>query len=346
MAPRRAKQNEDAAPNANDRLPLAVRVQFEAARRLGWPAEVLDPEYGYLFEIRHPRRTAVLYAGRSPLNDSVAARITEDKFYTELVLRRAGYRVVHSARCLSPRDFRAPAWQGRGGLEPGVDLAQSFGFPVVVKPNRLSHGYGVRLVRDEPDLRAAVEEVWDYDYCALVQGRVAGLDLRLNFLDGAYLMGYARAPLTITCDGRASLRQLLIRADARYADDGFWAKARRDPIWRQKVVERDWSEDTVLPRDTQLRFESDILNLNRWAAARLVPEISEAWRVFGVHIGQALGLRHFGIDCKVPAIDAPPDAATIIEVNSSPLLTQLYRMGWQEEVIAAQTKVLNAYFAK
>ena len=64
----------------NGPVPLAVQIQFEAAQRLGLHAEILDPEYNYLFALSTPAHTAVFYAGRSPLNDSVAARICEDKY--------------------------------------------------------------------------------------------------------------------------------------------------------------------------------------------------------------------------------------------------------------------------
>ena len=328
----------------NRRIPMAVRIQFEAARRLGLEAEILDPEYGYLFELRSPQRTAVLYAGRSPLNDSVAARICEDKYYTELVLRRAGFRVVQSVRCLSPEDFRAPAWAGRGGVEPGLRFAVDFGYPVVVKPNRMSHGYGVQLVASESELRAAIEEVWRYDYCALVQQPVGGVDLRLDFLDDEYLIGYARRPLVLVGDGKRSLRTLLADCDSRFADDEYWNKVTRDRIWQEKVLAHGWNETIILPRGMELHFEATILNLNRWALGTVIPEITESWRSLCGRVGKILNLRHFGVDFKAPSPNAEPEEATIIEVNSSPLLTQLYRMGRREAAIEAQMKVLKAYF--
>jgi glutathione synthase/RimK-type ligase-like ATP-grasp enzyme len=327
-------------------VPPAVQIQQEACRRLGLPTEILDPDFGYLFEVRHAHRTAVLLGGRSPLNDAVAARICEDKHYTELVLRRAGFRVVQSARCLSPHDIRAAVWAGRGGPEPGLRLAELTGYPVIVKPNRLSHGYGVGVANTEAEVRAALHDIWRYDYCALVQPPVPGIDLRLNFLDGEHLLGYSRAPLQIVGDGRRTLRELLVDSDPRFADDEFWSRATTDLIYRARGSECGWDADTVFPRGTKLHFDTPILNLNRWATGKVVQSLPRAWCSFGMAIGHALNLRHFGVDFKVPHLQADPDEATIIEVNSSPLLVQAYRMGYQEEVIAAQARVLQAYFAQ
>ena len=38
----------------------------------------------------------------------------------------------------------------------------------------------------------------------------------------------------------------------------------------------------------------------------------------------------------------PPERATVIEVNSSPLLVRIHDLGWQEQAIQAQMRVLRA----
>ena len=66
------------APEAH--LHRVVAFQIEAAKRLGLDARILDPEFGHLFEISDGRRSTRLLGGRSPLNDSVAARLAEGHF--------------------------------------------------------------------------------------------------------------------------------------------------------------------------------------------------------------------------------------------------------------------------
>ncbi len=86
----------------------------------------------------------------------------------------------------------------------------------------------------------------------------------------------------------------------------------------------------------------DILNLNGWATAELIGELPSVWRDHCLAIGEALNLRHFGIDLRAPGLDASPQSATVIEVNASPLLLQLYNMGHRETALAAQARVLDA----
>ena len=59
-------------------LPTAVRIAFEAAARMGAEAEILDPEYRHLFEIRAGDRRRTFLGGRSPLNDAIAARLADE----------------------------------------------------------------------------------------------------------------------------------------------------------------------------------------------------------------------------------------------------------------------------
>lgn len=269
-------------------LPEAVRLVEEAATELGLSFRLIDPEGGYLFELSDGQSTRVCLGGRSPLNDAVSSRIADDKFYTELILRRAGFRVPQSVRCLKPGAFGAEytAW---AGLSQALDGAARFGFPVVVKPNRLSHGRHVQLVQNEAELRDAVRQVWEFDTIALVQTKHSGVDVRLDFLDHEYLIGYTRTP----------------RPGA--------------------------TEDRV-----------HILNLTLGARAHLLPSISNAWHAQGLAVGQALGLRYFGIDFKAPHEDSCPADATVIEVNSSPLFVQMALQGHRDAALAAQKRVLSA----
>lgn len=173
--------------------PEVVRLLEEAAEQLGLSFRLLDPAGGYLFELSDGKRSMTFLGGCSPLNDAVSARLADDKYYTELLLRRAGFRVPQSVRCFKPGWCSTDYAQEEGLVQAG-DWAQQSGYPLVVKPNHLSHGRHVQVVRDEHQLEHAVELVWKYDYLALVQTAHAGFDLRLDFLKDEYLVGYTRTP--------------------------------------------------------------------------------------------------------------------------------------------------------
>lgn len=187
-------QIEHAALETAPEVPKVIGLISEAAKALNITVTVVDPEYGLLVELSRDGQTQTLLGGRSPLNDAVAARICEDKFYTGIILKRRGYSTPDTARCLKPGHFASEHYDSRSGISNGLTFARINGFPLVVKPNRLSHGRDVSLVRNVAELKAAVDAVWRSDYIALVQEWLPGSDLRLNFLDGEYLCGYERLP--------------------------------------------------------------------------------------------------------------------------------------------------------
>ena len=190
-------------------------LRFEAARRLGCEVSSLDPETGYLNEIRKGDVRRVLVGGLSPLNDAVASRLVGDKSHTARVLESRGFRVPPTVRCLKPGHFRGD-FTHLEGLGAAEDLAEEHGYPLVVKPNFGSRGVDITVAGDRDELEAGIRAVWQRDHLALAQLPIDGFDLRIDFLDGEFLFGYVRRPVRVMGDGRRSLRELLLELDRRF----------------------------------------------------------------------------------------------------------------------------------
>ncbi|MGF1467163.1 MAG: hypothetical protein ACFCGT_13635 [Sandaracinaceae bacterium] len=329
-------------PPERPALPTATRLALEAAGRLGYRAEVLDPAFGYLYALTGPNGTRTFLGGRSPLNDAVAARLAEDKHYSGLLLRRAGLRTPPTARCLSPSHPSLSRYRDRAGAGPALELAARLGYPLVVKPNRLSHGRGVRLVTDDAGLLEAVESAWALDAIALVQEHVPGRDLRVDLIDGSFLLGYERVPLALRPDGAATVDVLLARADPRLEDPGARRRLLEDPTVRSRLASWGWTGATVPATGEVRSFDTGLLNLNGPATARVLTDLPASWAAWGARVAAALGLRHLGIDLRVADPASDPETATVLEVNASPLLSQVYLLGHREAAIRAQMRVLRA----
>lgn len=328
--------------NGEPRLPRTVALARDAAQRLGWSFRVLDPEYGHLFEIDNGERRRVLIGALSPLNDSVASRLAADKYFTVRLLERAGLRVPATERCLAPGFFSNEVYEEKAGARPALDFADRHGYPVVVKPLRGSYGRHVVLAHDEDELRVALEPAWERHGLAVVQEPIPTPDLRLDFLDSEYLLGYERSPIRVTGDGRSTIRELVTRTDRRFANARAWEGQRRE-TW---VGDDDGRHpETVLPDGETLDLGGTLLNLNTWSSGRLIRELPEPWLRYGLEAGAVLGLRHFGIDFRGAGLDDPPERAAIVEINSSPLLLQIHALGWADEAVEAQARILRAALA-
>ncbi len=313
-----------------------IELRREAARRLGCELVSLDPETGYLYELRSGERRQLLLGGFSPLNNALAARIAEDKFHTGLVLGRAGLRVPSTVRCLRPGAFPEEDFSSHTGLAPAERFAAEHGFPLIVKPNRGARGRDIALVANLDELQAAVEQVWRLDYLALVQTPVPGMDVRLDLLDGEYLFGYTRRGVVLLGDGERSVRELLARSDPRFAGEGFEQGFAADPL------ARDVDLDAVPAKGTELDFRSPILNLNRLCHGEVLRHPPEGLLELARRAGREIALRHFGVDLKVADLDAPAEDAVVLEVNASPSLVHMARLGHREEAIAAEIRVVEA----
>ena len=327
----------------------AAQLRREAARRLGYRLEYLDPETGYLQALTDGRRRRVFVAGLSPLNDAGAMRLTGDKFFAGEVLREAGFRVPAVARCLRDGEFERSSYPRQEGLEPAHRFAQEQGFPLVVKPNRGSRARDVAIVRGPAELEAAVRQVWENDYLALVQECIEGTDLRLDFLGGEFLLGYRRQPVVLQGDGESTVGELLLAWDETFSGPDFERRLLSDPFWQKGIEGQGLSLGSVLEEGREIPLTGAILNLARFCVAHVLEELPPRWLEFGLAVGRALHLNHFGIDLRVPDpiadLSGDPREGAILEVNSSPGLGQIFHRGAGEPVIAAEQKILRAILA-
>lgn len=322
----------------------ALTIYAQAAQAMGIEVRLLDQESKVLAQLVRGDQRRYILAGHVPLNDSLSARLADDKFYTALLLERQGVAAPRGVRCLRPGHFKGHSYGLQEGPAPGLGFARQHGYPVVVKPNKLCGGQFVSVARDPDQIREALDEIWTQDPLALVQERLPGVDIRLDFLDDEFLIGYSRSPLRLEGDGRSTIRELAERQDRRYSGDLIWKQAADFPDWKRQVLSRGWDEETVLPQGRVLQLGGDILNLRRFALARVIEDPSPEWIDSGRRIARLLGLRHLGIDYRAPSLEAAPDESAVVDVNPRPGLTQLYRIGHRQTVLQACTRVLRAVF--
>ncbi len=282
-----------------------MAVFASAAERMGLRVDVLDPDYRLLMRIHRGNQSAVLVGSGSPLNDHVAARICGDKYYTGLMLREAGFNVPTTVTCLKPKHFKMFDYSEQEGLEPGLAFAETHGYPVVVKPNRLSHGRFVQVVESREQLLAAIDAVWTRDYLALVQTPIAGYDLRLDYLDGTFLAGYSRAP-----------------SETRRAD-GF------------DILNLAQGASAIIVEAIP----------DPWLAmGQRIAEVMDV-RHFGVDFRVTVEAPDVDTPIDQVLLASDPDQAHVIEVNASPLLGRIFVQGFVEQATRAQIRVLEAILA-
>ena len=166
-------------------IPVVRRLD---AIRLGWGchAELLDSSF----------------TGRT---SNIAARLARNKNQTSQVLHAAGVPV--------PPTSLVSNWLG------AQKMAQTLGWPVVVKPSNQDQGDGVVPgIRDEAALQRAFNAAAKFSPGAvIVEKHVEGDDHRMLVVGGKLLMATRRVPGGVTGDGVSTVPQLIaqINADPR-----------------------------------------------------------------------------------------------------------------------------------
>lgn len=302
-----------------------VRLLLEATARMGARLE-MDAGFGFVGRVTGAEGQVVPIFGKSlGLNRDSAAHLAADKDYTARWLAAAGLP--------SPRGrlVFSPAYSARMALKnsetavrlPGPDaapeIAQEFGFPVVVKPNRGAEGRGVARCTSRAALVEAVSRGLEVDDILRIEQWLPGRDYRLLVLDGEVLLAYERRPFSVTGDGTRTLAELIDAALAALKHSQRGAKiVADDPRLLALVAAHGRSPEDILPAGQ----EQPLLdNANLSTGGRLVDltkTVSAASKVLACEAAACLGLRLAGVDMIAPDLAGHSPEATILEVNSAP----------------------------
>lgn len=104
----------------------------------------------------------------------LASALGMDKYMSRRVMEMEGLPVP---RCQAIRREDA---RRRGMAAVAAQLAQAFGVPLVVKPNRQGSTVGVTIVREESQLEAALRAALDLDVLALAEEYLPGKELTVG----------------------------------------------------------------------------------------------------------------------------------------------------------------------
>jgi D-alanine-D-alanine ligase-like ATP-grasp enzyme len=319
---------------------LAGEMLARAGARLGITVE-LEPEFRYVGRIVLPDGRKHYFRNTNfDLNGQGAVEIARDKAYAAFFLARMGYPVPEG------RTFFAPAmqrWSGATrGLADAYAYARDLGFPVMVKPNSASQGRGVARVHTRRELERALRAVFARDSVALVQRLIPGADYRIVVLDDQVICAYRRAPLAVTGDGAATIRDLLLRKHAAYIASGRDTTIPLDDFRIPMRLHRLGLTLDSVPAAGAKVVLMDNANLSTGGeAVDVSATLHPSYRQMAVALTRDLGLRHTGVDILTAApIDAPLGAYTVLEVNTAPGLDHYAQIG------PAQMAVVEAMYAQ
>ena len=284
-----------------------------ACAEFGLAFRDLDGGSGLVFSVASSSKTIHFGAGRCawyPQNNSTAATLASDKYFTNRILEDAGIATLGGEYFFLHDRHRAhrPAGHERNDA---LEYFSALGGAAFAKPLLGSRGDFAQMVHGEASLDRYLREVSRYYDAILIQPAVSGIEYRVFLLDGEVVYVARKYPPSILGDGISSIRGLLAAHNIALQARGLSPAS----------VEHDTSLDTVLTKGERWKIPGR-MNLSAGGTMRIEAPRSDATLTAARAAAQALGLRVAAVDLFT-AIEGEQDAMRIIEVNSNPSIRLL-----------------------
>ncbi|MDB5612195.1 MAG: hypothetical protein JWP25_9095 [Bradyrhizobium sp.] len=286
-----------------------------ACTEFGLVFQDIDGGTGLVFSVASPAKSIHYAAGRCswyPQNNATAATLASDKYFTNVILERAGIPTLGGTYFFLHQRHRAHRATGHERDDVSEYLGK-LGGTAFAKPLLGSRGDFAQAVHGEASLLRYLDEVSQYYDSILVQPVVSGIEYRVFLLDDEVVYTARKYPPAVLGDGVRSIRDLLIAHNAALQTRGLSPAS--------VIAGDDASLDIVLP-EGERREITGRMNLSAGGTMVLEAPRSDAALTLARKAARALGLRVAAVDLFTD-IGGDPDATAVIEVNSNPSIRLL-----------------------
>jgi hypothetical protein len=279
----------------------------------------IDGGSGLLFSVTAASKTIHFGAGRCswyPQNNATAATLATDKYFTGMILERAGVPTLGGEYFFLHDRHRAHRGAGHE-RQDALEYLRKLGGTAFVKPLMGSRGDFAQLVCDQASLVGYLDEVSKYYDSIMIQPVVSGVEYRVFLLDDEVVYTARKYPPFVLGDGALTIRELLAAHNEGLRARGVSPAA--------AGAERDASLDMVLPKGVRWEIPGR-MNLSAGGTMVLEAPRSDAVLTLARKATRALGLRVAAVDMFTD-IAGDPEAIRVIEVNSNPSIRLLEESG-------------------
>jgi D-alanine-D-alanine ligase-like ATP-grasp enzyme len=286
-----------------------------ACAELGLMFGDIDGGTGLVFSVASPAKSVHFGAGRCswyPQNSATAATLASDKYFTNVILERAGVPTLGGGYFFLHERHRAHRALGHE-RDDALKYFRKLGGTAFVKPLLGSRGDFAHAVHGEASLLRYLDEVSRYYDSILIQPVVSGIEYRVFLLDDEVVYTARKYPPSVLGDGVRSIRDLLIAHNTALQARGL------SPV--STAAEHDASLAFVLPTGERWEIPGR-MNLSAGGTMVLEAPRSDATLSLARKAARALGLRVAAVDLFTD-IGGDPAATAVIEVNSNPSIRLL-----------------------
>ncbi len=287
----------------------STRSLVEEAKRRGIPTLRLNEHS--LVQLGWGVHQKRIQATITSQTSHIGVEVAQDKQLTASLLERAGLPV--------------PRQESADTADEAVEIAERFGYPVVVKPMDLSHGRGVALnLRDAASVRDAWEKAYELSSDVLVETFQEGYDHRVLVVNGEVVAVSQRVPGHVVGDGKRPIRELVdvVNSDPRrgVGHEKVLTRIEIDDQADRLLKLAGYTVDTVL-KDGEVFALRATGNLSTGGTAVDKTDVIHPDNIdIATRAAKVVGLDVAGIDliCKDISRSAREHGGAIVEVNAAP----------------------------
>jgi len=301
----------------------AVYAEYACAQ-FGLAFQDIDGGTGLVFSVASGTKSIYFGAGRSswyPQNNATASTLASDKYFTNVILERAGIATLGGDYFFLHARHRAYRPSGHE-RENALEYFGKSGGSAFVKPLLGSRGDFAQAVHGEAALVRYFDEVSRHYDSILIQPVVTGIEYRIFLLDDEVVYSARKYPPLVLGDGTRSIRDLLAAHNEALRFRGLSPAA----------VAGDAALDIVLPKGERWEIPG---RMNLSAGGTMViepPRFQQATHALAKRAAKALGLRVAAVDLFTE-VGGDPHAMAIIEVNSNPSIRLLEQSGRSDLIL-------------
>lgn len=287
----------------------STKAIYDAAKNRRIPVKRLGNES--LLQLSYGKYLRLIQASLPDGTSCLATDIAKNKDLTKQMISGYGIPVPEGGMVYSE--------------DSAIALADSLGYPVVLKPFDGNQGRGVSInIGNENQLRIAYRSALKHSSVIIVERFIKGNDFRVLVVGDKVSAVAERKPPFIVGDGIHSIKELVAREN-RSAKRGVGhekplTKIRLDDV-AKRLLERMGLTENYIPQISEVVYLRENGNLSTGGTARdCTRDIHPVNQEIAVQAAKIIGLEIAGVDIVMDDISKPltHENGAVVEVNAGP----------------------------
>ncbi|HEY5500076.1 MAG TPA: cyanophycin synthetase [Bacteroidales bacterium] len=228
-------------------------------------------------------------------------------------------------KLLSSMGIPVPEGLSAETVDEALKVAETIGYPVVVKPLIGNHGRGITVnVTNDKELLVAFRIASEICETSIVEKYINGFDFRMLVINGKFVAAALREPAFVIGNGKDSIQQLIDEIN-KDPERGIGHEKNLTQITVDYMTERllDIQKLTLksILADGEKIYIKSAANLSAGGTALDVTEnVHPLNRLMAERISQIVGLNVIGIDIIADSLEKPleNEFSGVVEVNAAP----------------------------